>query len=356
MSGLFVGAGALALVAAALFVVPAWRRGRRVDAISAASAVFVVALGIVTYQSLGAPELASGVAASADPGERGMPPLDDAVSGLIERLQANPEDIEGWVLLGRSFVQMGRFAEAARAYGEARARTPVPDDELDLAYAESRILADQTTLAGAAGEIADRLAKAHPDDVRAQLYGGLAAMAKGEDALARTRFERILALDVPDDLRGVVETRLTQLDGTPTASTAAARGDAEASGAGDPAEAPDTTLQTRVRVRVAVGETVAAEALAGAKALFLFARAPEGGPPVAVQRHPPSSLPGTFELSDADAMIPSRRLSNYDQVRLVARLSMSGNPIAASGDVFSEATIAPGSDTEVELVLDRMEP
>lgn len=349
MIGLIAGAALLAAVALAIFLLPALKRGAGLERVSALSAVFVVIVGVVTYATLGSPELAGRPPVAAAGGPEGEMPasVDEAIAGLIERMQANPEDIEGWVLLGRSLVQTGRFAEAARAFGEARARVPAPDDELDLSYAEARILADQTALAGAPGEIAARLADAEPGNVRAQLYGGLAAMATGADDIARQRFSRILARDdIPDDFRKVVETRMAQLD----AGAVAAAPDAPR----EPTE--PAAAASALTVHLALGEGIDPARLAEASALFVFARSPEGGPPVAVQRHTPEALPGTFELSDADAMIPSRRLSNYAEVRVVARLSISGNPVAGPEDVIAEASAAAGPGAEVALTLEHAGP
>jgi cytochrome c-type biogenesis protein CcmH len=91
-------------------------------------------------------------------------------------------------------------------------------------------------------------------------------------------------------------------------------------------------------------------------ALFVFARAPGGGPPVAVIRQSVNTVPGSFTLSDANSMLPGRSLADFPELALVARLSASGQPIEQSGDLFAEATYRQGDQGPVELIIDQVVP
>ena len=88
--------------------------------------------------------------------------------------------------------------------------------------------------------------------------------------------------------------------------------------------------------------------------LFIIARAPEGGPPIAVIRRPPSAVPGEFSLSDANSMIQGRSLAAYPQITVVARLSQSGQPTAQPGDWQAEALVRPSEGPTVALVIDEV--
>ena len=78
--------------------------------------------------------------------------------------------------------------------------------------------------------------------------------------------------------------------------------------------------------------------------VFLLARdANAPGPPLAVKRFRFADLPVRATLSDADAMLETNKLSNASQVEVVARLALSGSPIAAEGDVeVSSGTLKLG--------------
>jgi cytochrome c-type biogenesis protein CcmH len=88
--------------------------------------------------------------------------------------------------------------------------------------------------------------------------------------------------------------------------------------------------------------------------LFVIARAPEGGPPIAVIRRPVSEVPGQFTLSDADSMIQGRSLANFERITVVARLSASGQPTEQPGDWFAQAEVDPKATGAVALVIDQV--
>jgi cytochrome c-type biogenesis protein CcmH len=90
--------------------------------------------------------------------------------------------------------------------------------------------------------------------------------------------------------------------------------------------------------------------------LFVFARdGDKPGPPIAVKRMPVPQLPFTTTLTDADAMVEGASLGKADQLKLVARISLSGNPIAEPGDLYGEALVSGESgDSAVSVVIDRI--
>lgn len=345
-------AALLAGLAVAMFLLPAWRSGQG-RGVSILAALLVLGLTGGVYQQIGRPDLAlnpSLRATASQPMEDSALPATDGspeaefgamVADLAARLAASPDDIEGWVLLGRSYMQIGQFGEAAEAFGEARARIPEPSDDLDLSYAEARILGDQSALTGPAGEIVERILVKHPDDVRSLLYGGLRALALGDSEEGVARFNAILAQDIPDPLRVVVEERLTSVGAAipprPDTGGTAASPD---QGGKLPADAlPVDRVTLRVRLDDEADEAARAAALAGAQALFVSARSLEGGPPLAVKRLGPESLPLEVTLGPDDAMLPGRDLASVAEAVVVARLSMSGNPMGGTGDWVAELRV-----------------
>ncbi len=91
--------------------------------------------------------------------------------------------------------------------------------------------------------------------------------------------------------------------------------------------------------------------------VFVYAKAMQGPPmPLAVKRMQLKDLPATLSLSDGDAMMPALKLSGFDQVIVGARVSFSGNPVAQSGDFFTEVdSINSASPPEqVSLTIDQV--
>ncbi len=119
------------------------------------------------------------------------------------------------------------------------------------------------------------------------------------------------------------------------------------------AQAAETNGPT-IKLNVTLGAGRSAQQLGPNAQLFIFARAPEGGPPLAAVRRPASAVPGEFTLSAANSMIPGRTIANYPEVTVVARLSASGQPTEQPGDLFAQAVVRPAEGAAVALVIDQV--
>ena len=91
--------------------------------------------------------------------------------------------------------------------------------------------------------------------------------------------------------------------------------------------------------------------------VFIIARDPgQPSPPLAAVRRRVSELPAVIEIGDADAMIPGRVPSGYQSIEILARVSMSGQPIAQPGDWFGQQVIETSAAEEVQIVIDSQVP
>jgi cytochrome c-type biogenesis protein CcmH len=238
---------------------------------------------------------------------------------------------------------LGDYVDAQNAFAEAWERTPVPDNELKLALAEAQVLADRSTLGGQAGELIEQVLREEPGNPKALWYGGQRALGIGDEAQARIRLTRLLQLGPPEEIAQILRAQLAQLPGEDAGSAAPSA----------TAAAPEGPT---IRLDVRLGESVSAKDLGPQAALFIFASDPNGGPPIAVIRQPASAVPGEFVLSDANTMLAGRSLANFPELRLVARLSITGQPIEQSGDLYAEESYSAGEDEAVELVIDNVVP
>lgn len=140
-----------------------------------------VAFGL--YLSVGAPgqidrPLAAREATEAEAGAEGMS-AEEAVAALARALESRPNDVDGWALLGRSYVGMGRYAEAAETLG--RAYRLAPDRvEIASAFGEAEVAAAQGVVGDEAKAVFEGVLAADPRDPRARFYLGL-AKAQGGD-------------------------------------------------------------------------------------------------------------------------------------------------------------------------------
>lgn len=329
---LWIGATVLLLTALGFLLVPAWLRSRRTERVpltNLVAAALLVPFAAALY-------LHVTTWSNAPQADSRLPAVEDMVAALADRLQRNPDDPASWRLLGQSYLTIGRYAEALEALEQAWQRTPVPDNDLRVALAEAEALNDRESLAGEAGALFAEALEIDPSNQKALFYGGLAALMTQEPEVARERWSRLLASNPPEHIAEILRQQLGALGGP--SKTPAPAAPAAAAGAAS------------VRLMIHVAEGLQARVPAAAS-LFIFARNPDGGPPVAVLRQAASALPGEFTLSDANAMIPGRSIQDFETLTIVARISLSGQPTEQSGDLFGQITYHPGEDLAVQELL-----
>lgn len=264
------------------------------------------------------------------------------INEIRKFIEANPRDADAWTRLGDAYLEDSRFTEARDAYRQVIDLKGNADDELQLAFAEAAILADRSSLLGEAGQVIDEVLGRSPANPKALWYGGMAALGRGENDLARQRWSRLLELSPPPQVRDVIEQQLAQMGGSAADGTA-----------------PIPTAQSaaaRIPVRVTVKPELAARIKPDAT-LFLIARAPGGaGPPLAVVRRSAAALPMEIEISDADSMVPGRSMAGLPEIKLTARVANDGEAMPAAGDVYGEASWRPqqAGTSPVLISMDRV--
>ena len=173
----------------------------------------------------------------------------------------------------------------------------------------------------------------------------MAALQSGQHELVRQHWTLLLAIGVPDAIAAAMREQLANLEPGTATGTDASTVTAQAPG------------EFALHLSVRLGNEFATAALDPRAALFIFVRAPEGGPPLAVIRESAAAIPGEFALSDANAMLPGRSLADFESLTLTARVSVSGQPTAQSGDLFGELQYRPGESNGVaDLVIDQIVP
>ena len=272
------------------------------------------------------------------------------VAQLARRLEHDPSDLNGWLMLGRSYVALQEYPLAVRAFGRAVQLSEGKNAEALTGQAEALALSDESELDGRAGRLFEQALALEPDSGKALFFGAAVAARRGDLPLARQRFAKLLSLNPPEAIRPMIEQQIAAIDeklsGTPTTAAAVQQG--------PPAGAVVAAGAPTVRVNVTLAPSLASAA--GAAPLFVFVRDPaQGGPPLAVKRLE-SHFPQSVALSPADSMVPGRAFAAGQSVQVVARIARSGSPIAVSGDPFGEVTYQVGRDGLVSLVIDHLTP
>ena len=279
----------------------------------------------------------------------GLPPMEQAIAGLAERLAREPDDAQGWLLLGRAYKSTERFAEARAALARALALTPdAPDVLVETAEAQA-LSTPGARFDGEPLTLLQRALERDPNHQRGLWLLGIAQFQSGDTDTASATWEKLIAT-LPEDspMRDSLRQRIDELKAQ---TGLAASADTPSVPALQVPPAP--RLDIRVNLAPELAQRVAPDDV-----LFVFARAAEGSrAPLAIQRLRAADLPLSITLDDSHAMVPQMNLSSAARIVVGARISRSGNAQAQSGDL--ETLSEPLSNSHkavITLTIDQILP
>ena len=321
---------AMLLAAILVIALPLYRQQRRLSTSSAAAIVMVLLISISVYSRIGTPD--------ADTPQSGAgSSIEDMVSSLAQRLEQHPDDLNGWKMLGRSYVQTSNFPGAIAAFERAVEMEGGRNGHTLADLGEVILMNDHRRPSDRASQLFENALALAPDNQKALFYGGMAAIERGDKELGATRWERLLANSPPENIRQILRQQIAELRGAAPADVTTSAGGV-------------------VTVSVSLGEA-AAVAVQPGLTVFIIARDPaQPSPPIAAVRRLVSELPADVAIGDSDAMIPGRVPSAFSQLEIVARVSMSGQPIAQSGDWFGQQILSITESSEVAIIIDEQVP
>ena len=264
------------------------------------------------------------------------------VAKLEQHLRKQPNDLAGWLMLGRSYLALERAEEAVAAYEHARGLDANNVDAL-LGLGEAMSLRDGGDLTPAEAELFEKAVTLAPNNGRALLYGGFAAAARGDLATARSRWQALKNMHPPAEIEAMLDQRIAEL----------APGGAE-SASGTPSGAASSGPEAQATINLSIAPALKSR-LTDTAQLFVFAREPGAqGPPLAAKRLASSAIGTQIHLSSADSMLPGHTLIAGQRVSIVARVSFNGQPLPATGDLYGELSYEVGRDGARDLVIDRI--
>ncbi|BAL22664.1 c-type cytochrome biogenesis protein CcmI [Azoarcus sp. KH32C] len=273
------------------------------------------------------------------------------VKQLSERLVREPNDPQGWLMLGRSYAVMQDLRGAAETWSKIGSKIP---EEADVLADWADLLASGAgrKFDGDPDQLIARALKLDPNHFKALALAGTSAFQRGDYASASTLWERILQkMDPSEGVYGAIlgsinEARtkggLPLLNPPGAAQVAAMPGAA----AGQQAQAAALT----VRGRVSLAPELAAQAGAD-ETVFLFARPMQGGMPLAAMRFRVGDLPAEFDFANAQRMSQGPLPT---QIGIGARVSKQGSATASAGDLESAPVLVSPDASGVTVVIDRV--
>jgi len=263
--------------------------------------------------------------------------VEGLLASLSAKLEKNPDDGAGWVLLGNSYVKIGKYAEAVKAYEQATKKI-TDNAQLYADYADALAATNDYKLEGLPVELANLALKIDARNIKAKMLLATAAYDRQDYKEAIALWEKIIT-ELPKEAEII-----------PDIKAAIAKAQSLAG------ETKSTSVQ-KVAVNAGIRGTVRlspalTKALDANATLFVFARAAQGAPmPIAIVRASAKDLPYQFQLDDTSAIMPSNKLSQADAVVVVARISKSGDAKPISGDLQGmSAVMKPvGENVEIEI-------
>ena len=134
------------------------------------------------------------------------------VERLLHRLNDHPDDLAGWLLLGRSYVQLEEYPLAVRAFDRADRVAGGRSAEALVGEANALVLIDDSELTGQASELIERALAIDPTSPQALFFGAAAALRRGDLPLARARFSRLLGLNPPAEVKAILQQEISGID------------------------------------------------------------------------------------------------------------------------------------------------
>lgn len=303
-------------------------------------------ISILLYLALGNPQFLGPQQIpqqQADNGQMTTAKVEAMVANLAERLKKNPTDAEGWTMLGRSYMVMKRYSDAAGAFDHASKLLP-NDAQVLAEYAESEMMLDPKQLNPKAVSLNEKALKIDPTNPKALTLGGAIAFEQHH-------FKRVVALwstlleQLPpdsDDAKAV----MSGIEGARSAAKAEGINIPEpkfakqlaASGA---SVSGSVTLAPELESKISPDDT-----------LYIFAQAVSGPKmPLAILKITAKELPLRFSLDDTLAVAPMMKLSDFKEVIVGARISKSGNAMPQSGDLegFSQPVAVGAKNIRISI-------
>lgn len=309
--------------------------------------IMIGGLSLILYYYIGNPQLITLKQISGR--ATAEAPLDDTsleeVVPLLERhLQRNPGDANGLYFLGSTYAARSDYSGAVSAYRRLY-ELASDNTQVMLAYADALVRANDGRFDGLPSELVEKVIALEPQNYTARLFAGLAAEERDELVVANEHYRVLLPVlrDRPQLLQTI--NMLIERNSTLMGES----GQEENTG--------DAVASASIILDVSLSEELASRASPD-DIVFVYAQATDGPPmPLAVVRRQVSELPLRVTLDDSMAMMPSRKLSDFETVKIQARVSSSGNAQVTSGDLLGvNESVSVSGDDSVKIEINEVVP
>lgn len=270
-----------------------------------------------------------------------MGDMESLLASLKQKLESNPDNGEGWALLARSYVELRQHAQAIPAY--EKAATIITDDAQLLAdYADALAVVNGHQLEGRPEALIAQALKLDAHNIKALMLAATVAFDRQNYRQAIEYWER-LQQDLPPDSELLSDVNASMHEARVLSGDASTRN--------TPPLRKMPVQSVGVSGIVTIQPKLAAQ-LDPSVTVFIYARASHGASmPLAIVRTTVGALPYAYQLDDSSALVPNHKISQADEVVVVARVSKAGDAKQQPGDLqgMTGALKPHGQKVDVEI-------
>ena len=257
------------------------------------------------------------------------------VAEFAVKMEKDPTNLQGWVMLARSYRILGRNEEAAKAY-ERAGNFIDADPQLLADYADVLASNANGSFTGKPLQLINQALKLDPNNLMALWLSGTASYTAGNYKAAVQSWEKLTQQLPP----GTEDAR----------SIEASIADARAKGGLTSKASVNTNgISGKIEISAELKSKVKSSDI-----VMVIARKPGERMPVAVLRTSASEFPINFSLTDALAMNPSAPLSQLSEASIEVRISKAGMAKPEAGDLISAPQIVKVGASNIRLVIDQV--
>ena len=314
--------------------------------------------GLLLYQQVGTPAALNAAQVQPAAHNADAPPIDDLLVQLQQSLAEDPNNPEGWLILGRSLKSMQRYPEALNALERANELLPA-SPAIMVELAEAKLFASgNPTMGGDIRQLLESAISLDPQQQKGLWLLGMASAQSGDFEAAIAHWTTLQGMmDPASNAAMTVAQQIANAQSQLNSGTSMAAQTGQNNGVmGSAPSNVDTASDNAFTIDINLGEDLSPPPANAV--LFVFVH-PSGqrGMPLAVKRIQAPEFPMSITLTDADALRPGTSLSDHAELDISARVSLSGVANSASGDYQANvATVASDSETTIALNLDQRVP
>ncbi len=258
--------------------------------------------------------------------------IDKSIASLEESLTGESSDIGGWQILAEAYAMKGQYTKSFDAY-ETILSLESPNTAVTLSnYGETMIKSGDSLLIHQADTLFSRALDIDPNNTKSLFYGGLTASALTRTSEAAEKWQRLLVLSPPEEIRDTLNQKVNEWLSE--------------------ANVNKLSENNSFVVEVNIDDKVISHLEEFAdKVLYIIARDPlKPKPPIAVIRKNVMSVIAVIDNSNT--MIPGTNLGQYERIEFVSRISLSGDPLDTSGNFFDSVIVNTLEKKDISLSID----